>query len=48
MCWEKFNKRSKHFLIVDRFINSHNLVSWQIMDIVGRKLMLVTTGTPFT
>jgi len=27
------------------FINSHNLISWQCMDIVRRKLMLVTIGT---
>ena len=41
----EFNKRSKHFLLEDHFINSLNLISWQCMDIVGRKLMLVTIGT---
>ena len=44
MCWE-FDKRSKHFLLDDHSINSHNLISWQSMDIVRRKLMLVTIGT---
>ena len=29
----------------DHFITSHNLISWQGRDIVGRKLMLVTIGT---
>ena len=29
----------------DHFINSHNIISWQGMDIVRRKLMLVTIGT---
>ena len=33
MCWE-FDKRSKHFLLDDHFINSHNLISWQSMVIV--------------
>ena len=41
----EFDKRSKHFLLGDHFINSHNLISWQCMDIVRRKLMLVTIGT---
>ena len=41
----EFDKRSKHFLSGDHFINSHNLISWQSMDIVRRKLMLVTIGT---
>ena len=41
----EFDKRSSDFLLGDPFINSHNLVSWQIMDIIGRKLMLVTIGT---
>ena len=27
----------------DHFINSHNLISWLCLDIVGRNLMLVTT-----
>ena len=40
-----FDERSRHFLLSDRFINSHNLISWQCMDIVRRKLMLVTIGT---
>ena len=41
----EFDKRSKHFLLGDHFINSHNLISWQCMDIVRRKLMWVTIGT---
>ena len=41
----EFDKRSKHFLVGDHFINSHNLISWQCMDIVRRNLMLVTIGT---
>ena len=41
----EFDKTSKYFLLADHFINSHSLVSWQCMDIIGRKLMLVTTGT---
>ena len=41
----EFDKRSKYFLLGDHFINSHNLVSWQCTDIIGRKLMLVTVGT---
>ena len=41
----EFDKRSKHFLLGDHFINSHNLVSWQCMDIVRRKLKFVTIGT---
>ena len=39
--WEKI----KAFFSDDHFINSHNLISWQSMDIVGRKLMLVAIGT---
>ena len=42
--WENLI-RSKHFLFSDHFINSHNLISWQGMNIVGWKLMLVTIGT---
>ena len=42
--WE-FDKRSKYFLLGDHLINSHNLISWQCMDIVRRKLLLVTIGT---
>ena len=30
----EFVKRSKHFLLGDHFINSHNLISWNCMDIV--------------
>ena len=41
----EFDKKSKHFLLGDQFINSHNLISGQSMDIVRRKLMLVTIGT---
>ena len=41
----EFDKRSRHFLLGDHFINSHNLISWQCMDIVRRKLLLVTIGT---
>ena len=41
----EFDKRSKHFLLGDHFINSHNLISWQSMDIVRRKLKFVTIGT---
>ena len=33
------------FLFSDHFINSHNLISWQDMNIAGRKLKLVTIGT---
>ena len=39
------SKRSKHFLLDDHFINSHNLNSSQLMYIVRRKLMLVSIGT---
>ena len=41
----EFDKRSKHFLSGDHFINSHNLISCQGMNIVRRKLMLVTIVT---
>ena len=41
----EFDKRSKHFILGDHFINSHNLISWQCMGIIRRKLMLVTSGT---
>ena len=37
--------RTKHFLFGDHLINSHNHFSWQHMDIVGRKFMLVTVRT---
>ena len=43
--WEKFDKRSWNFLYDDHFINSHNFISWQCMDIVRRKLLLVTIET---
>ena len=33
----EFDKRSKHFLLSDHFINSHSLISWHCMDIVRRK-----------
>ena len=42
MCWENLVKEPRHFLLGDQFINSHNLISWQSMDMVRRKLMLVT------
>ena len=41
----EFDKRSRHFLLDDQLINSHNLISGQSMDMVRRKLMLVTIGT---
>ena len=41
----EFDERSKHFLLGDQFINSHNQISWQSMDMVRRKLMLDTIGT---
>ena len=42
----EFDKRSKiNFLLGDQFINSYNLISGQSMDMVRRKLMLVTIGT---
>ena len=39
-----FDKRSKHFLLSDHFINSHNLISWQCMDIIKGKLKLFYGG----
>ena len=45
MSWENLIKDEKHFPSGDHFINSHNLISWCCMDIVRRKLMLVTIGT---
>ena len=30
----EFDKRSRPFLLGDHLINSHNLISWQCMDIV--------------
>ena len=41
----EFAKRPWPFLFGDHFINSHNFISWQCMDIVRKKLMLVTIGT---
>ena len=41
----EFDKRSRHFPLGDHFINSHNLIPSHCMDIVGRKLTLVTIGT---
>ena len=41
----EFHKRSKHFPLGDHFINSQNLISWQSMDIVRRKLMFVNIAT---
>ena len=35
----------KDFCLCDHFINSHRLCSWQSMDFVRRKLILVTIGT---
>ena len=40
----EFDKRSKRFPFRDHFINSHNLFHWLCMDIVRRKLMLITLG----
>ena len=37
----EFGRISKHFLLGDYFINSHNHFPWQHMNIVRRKLMLV-------
>ena len=34
-----------HFPFSDHFINSHNFSSWLCIDIVRRKLMLITLGT---
>ena len=42
--FREYDKRSKHFHF-DHFINSHNLISWHCMDIIRRKLTLVTIGT---
>ena len=40
----EFDEKLKHFYFGDHFTNSQNLFSWLWMDIVGRKLMLVTLG----
>ena len=42
---EEFDKRAKHFSFGDHCINSHTFISWQSMDIVRRKLMLISIGT---
>ena len=39
------DKRSMQFHFGDHFINSRNHISWKCMDIIRRKLMLVTIGT---
>ena len=39
--WENLTKYQRFFLC-DHFINSHRLCFWQSMDIVRRKLMLVS------
>ena len=39
---KSLDRRSKHFAFVGHFVNSHKLFSWWCMDIVGRKLILVT------
>ena len=41
----EFDKRSKHFPFGDHFIDSHDLFYLLCIDIVGRKLMLVTLWT---
>ena len=41
----EFNKISRNFLFGDHFINSRNLISWQCMDTITRKLMFVTIDT---
>ena len=40
----EFGKRSKHFLLGDYFVNSHDIFSRLCID-VRRKLMFVTFGT---
>ena len=42
---EEFDKRAKHFSFGDHFINSHIFFSWKCIDILRRKLMLVSIGT---
>ena len=42
--FREFDERSKQFLF-DHFYNSHNLISWQCIGIIRRKLMSVTIGT---
>ena len=41
----EFDKRSRHFLFGNHFVDSHNRISWQCTDIVRRKLLLVTIET---
>ena len=41
-CVQRIWSKIKSFFTGDHFIYSHNLVSWQSMDIVRRKLMMVT------
>ena len=41
----EFYKRSMQFHFGDHFINPHNHISWQCLDIIRRKLMLITIGT---
>ena len=36
----EFDKRSRHFLLGDQFITSHNHSSWQCMDIIGENCFL--------
>lgn len=40
----EFDEKLKHFFFGDHFTNSQNLFSWLWMDIVGKKLILVTLG----
>ena len=42
---ERIWKRSKPFPVGDQFINSHDLFIWLFIDIVRRKLYLVTLAT---
>ena len=44
--WENLIK-DQRFFPCDHFINSHRLCSWRSMDIVRRKLCLVTIGMTF-
>ena len=44
--WEILIK-DQRFFSCDHFINSHRLCSWRSMDIVRRKLCLVTIGMTF-
>ena len=42
--WENLIKHQGIFSFVIIFLYSHNLISWQCMDFVRRKLLLVTIG----